>query len=291
MALGMVTSSTGIGGLFYPPMVTALIATIGWRSSWLVLSGTILVLVVGLAGLVIIRDKPEDMGLQPDGEPASLYIKQETVSTPVVSDEKSEWRIREVLKNRNTWLIGAFGACNAFVMGTMNVHQVAYLQDIGFSPMMAASAQSVMAGLSIVGSVSFGMLALKIDIRRLAMMGFLSQLLSLVILLTTRQTVLIYLYSILLGLGNGLLFTALPTFVGVYYRREMYARTLGIIFPFFILFQAVAGFMGGVIYDTTSTYTPAFIFIAFCTLVGMAASFSVGRHKDTRPNAGYTSAV
>ena len=179
----------------------------------------------------------------------------------------------QVLKEPAAWLIGAFTSANAFAQGTMSTHQVAYLQDIGFNPMTAATTVSLVAAMMVIGSIAFGGLALRYNVKYLAVIGFVSELVAITVLLTTRELGLIYIYAVFMGIGNGALTAALPTFVGVYFGRERYAQALGVIFPFQVVSQAAAAFIAGAIYDATSSYQWAFIVVAACSALGVASVF------------------
>jgi sugar phosphate permease len=272
LVMGILTASAGVGGLVYPPVVTALIRAIGWRESWLVLAGMVVISAV-VAGVVLIRNKPEDMGQVPDGIRANL---NDAIDKPALwaGNEPSEWRVTQVLKRRTIWLILAFVVANALTMGTMMTHQIAYLQDIGFNPMTAATTMSLMSIFALIGSLGFGTLALKINIRYLASAGFLCQVVSIIILLTTRNLGLIFVYAVLMGISTGALFTAMPTFVGNYYPRERYTQVTSIILPFHVVAQAVAAYAVGAIYDITAEYTLAFFIIGAFSLIGLVCAFS-----------------
>ena len=278
LVMGILTASAGVGGLVYPPVVTALIRAIGWRESWLVLAGMVIIAAV-VSGVVLIRNKPEDMGQVPDGIRANLNDASEKPAL-WAGNEPSEWRVTQVLKGPTIWLILGFVVANALTMGTMMTHQIAYLEDIGFNPMTAATTMSLMSIFALIGSLGFGTLALRINIRYLASAGFLCQVVSIIILLTTRNLGLIFVYAVLMGISTGALFTAMPTFVGNYYPRERYTQVTSIILPFHVVAQAVAAYAVGAIYDITAEYTLAFFIIGALPLIGLVCAFSARPPKQ-----------
>ncbi|OGO44368.1 MAG: hypothetical protein A2Z05_07845 [Chloroflexi bacterium RBG_16_60_22] len=274
LAMGIFIACGGLGGLVFPPLSTALIAAIGWRMSWLVLSGIILGAGVLLGGVVLVRNRPEDMGQVPDGVTGGQSTAADAAAyLEATGKKKTGGRMSQVLKEPAAWLIGAFTSANAFAQGTMSTHQVAYLQDIGFNPMTAATTVSLVAAMMVIGSIAFGGLALRYNVKYLAVIGFVSELVAITVLLTTRELGLIYIYAVFMGIGNGALTAALPTFVGVYFGRERYAQALGVIFPFQVVSQAAAAFIAGAIYDATSSYQWAFIVVAACSALGVASVF------------------
>jgi MFS family permease len=270
LALGIFMACAGLGGLVLPPLTTALISAIDWRFSWLVLSGLILVIVVLLGCVILVRNKPEDMGQRPDGMPAESHddlLAEETSS--VVNKAPDTWRIRDVFKGPTVWLIGGFAAANTITMGMLVTHLIAYLQDIGFNPMSAATTMSFMAIFGIIGPVLFGSLALKINAKKLAIAAFIVQFVGLVTLIMTRELGFIYVFTALHGISNGSLITAMPTIVGTYYPREHYSRVLGVVFPFQICANAFGPVLAGLIYDASGSYTPAFFVAAASCLTGL----------------------
>jgi OFA family oxalate/formate antiporter-like MFS transporter len=280
LAMGIFTACSGLGGFVFPPLTTALIDSIGWREAWLVLAGLIFILATVIGGVFLTRNRPEDMGLLPDGMPADPFMEAAKMEPmPQAEERHVAWHIKDVFKQPSIWFIGAFSAANSYATGTMVTHQIAYLEDIGFPPMTAATTLSFLSVASIIGSLGFGALAMKYKVRYLASIAFGIQLAGLVILLNTRELALIYVYAAFQGMSNGALITALPTFVGGYYPRDRYAQVLGVVFPFQITTNAFSTTIAGVIYDTTNSYTPAFITAACFSMAGIIFSFIARRPK------------
>ncbi len=282
LALGIFQSFAGLGGFVFPPLTTALIAAIDWRYSWLVLAFIILVVPVLIGGVFLLRNKPEDMGMVPDGMPADAFMEDENAQEAASGgDDKTDYSILKVLKTRTPWLIGGFSAANSYTVGTLITHQIAYLQDIGYAKMTAATTLSVMSIFSLIGSLVFGFLALRFNIRHLASIAFIIQIFALVILLTTEELALLYVFAIFVGLSTGSLTVALAMFVGAYYPRERYAQVMGVVFPFQVTSNAGAATIAGLVYDATSSYTPAFITAAVFSLAGLFFAFMAHRPKQS----------
>jgi MFS family permease len=146
---------------------------------------------------------------------------------------------------------------------------VAYLKDIGFSPIVAAMALGLIPGMSILGRLGFGFLGVRFEVRHLAIASFIIQVTALIILLTTKTLLLIYIYATLFGISYGALVVALPTFIGAYYGRTHYAQILGLIFPLAIVAEAVGPIVAGAINDAMGTYIPAFAIITSFSSIGL----------------------
>jgi MFS family permease len=274
LALGIFTSSAGFSGFIYPPIVTALIGGLGFRESWLALAGLVMVGVVILGGVVLIRNRPEDFGQAPDGNYANSNATTENaVQAP--GNALSEWRTMQIFKINTTWLIAGFIFADALAMGTVITHQIAYIQDIGFSPMVAASTASFQSLFTIAGSLAFGALSLKLNIKYVTGTAFLLQVISLIILLTSKNLAIIYIYAVFMGLSIGAIFTAMATFVGVYYPREHFAQVIGVILAFYVVAQSIAALAVGAIFDATHQYTLAFGILGVFSAAGLILALLV----------------
>jgi cyanate permease len=206
--------------------------------------------------------------------------KKKIKPDPKKNENQDEWHIKKILKMPVTWLIFIFIIANSVVLGIMNTHQIAYLQDLGFSPMTAATTMSILAAASIAGSLTFGALAFRIDLRYLGASAFILHLVGFVILLTSRELVWLYVFSALVGMGYGALLTAFPTFIATYYGRQLYAQIMGVAVTIHSLGNAVAGAIAGEIYDAAGSYTLAFIFTVVFILIGLVSIFLTRRPKS-----------
>jgi len=285
LAMGIYTAAAGLGTFTFPPLEAVLISAIGWRMTWLVLAGILFVVGSIIGGLILVRNRPEDMGQVPDGMP--VEPREETVAASPLSgaDETQEgWLTGQALRNPVFWIIAIFGVANYFAMGTMAGHQVAYIQDLGFSHMVAAMTMSMVPGVGIIGRLGFGVLALRFNIRKLAIACFSLQLIALVILLTTQELALIYVYAALFGISTGAILTALPTFIGAYYGRVHFAPIQGVAYALGLTAFAVGPTVAGFVYDAAFTYTPVFVIIIACCLVGLICAFMVRKPRLPRPD-------
>lgn len=270
LVMGFVAAAGGLSGFIFPPFTTALISSIGWRFSWLVLAGLMLAGAVILGGGIMVRNRPEEKGEVPDGNADRGFMSAGS-SSELSQPSTSETRLKlsNILRIPSFWSIGTFAAASGCAIGTMTTHQVAYLQDLGFSPMVASTTLSVWAILSVISSIVFGILALRYSLRVMTSIAFIVQIIAMIILLTSRDLSWLYVYSALIGVSIGALVAALPTYVGVYFGRTHYAQIVGLIFTLHILAFSIGGPLGGIIFDITNSYTPAFIIVAAFSTLGL----------------------
>jgi MFS family permease len=270
LAMGLFAASTGLSSFIFPPLDTALIGTIGWRMTWLVIGGIVLLFAVWLGGVVLVRNRPGDIGLEVDGVPPGPFTGDSLqLARQAGSSSADGPRLKSFTRDPTTWLLAGFVVAYSYVMGTMATHQVAYVQDIGYTPMTAATTVSMSSAANIVGGISLGILAMRLNLKYLGMAAFFSQLIGLVILMNTQRLGLIYVFAMLNGLGSGALFATMPTFVGLHWQGKRYVEVLGILLPFQVVTQAVAAYVGGAIHDATNNYLPAFEVVGALIVIGI----------------------
>jgi MFS family permease len=278
-ALGTYVGISCLGGLIFPPLNTFFISEFGWRISWLILAGIVLVFSVFICSAILTRNRPEDMGQTPDGlttSPDRLNgtKRPETVGQPI------DWQLGEALKQPTTWLIVVFAMANSFMLGETGTHQVAFVQDLGFSPMIGATSLAIVSISAVIASLAFGALALKIDIRYLSVASFALQILAFGIIFLNRglfSVYTVYIYSIIFGIGNGALLPAMTTFIGSYYGRANFAKILGVLTLFQVFPQASSAVIAGSIYDATSSYIPVYVLMTIFSLIGLLCAFFARR--------------
>ncbi|MBW2006147.1 MAG: MFS transporter, partial [Deltaproteobacteria bacterium] len=264
-----------LGGFLFPPLATWLISTFGLHMAWLALAMVQLVCAVLMGGLILVRNKPEDMGQLPDGirNTHNNEIEETTGNSSRVCSRvyqsSMDWQAQQAIRSPTTWLITTLCAANFLAIGMVTAHQVAYLKDIGFSPIVAAMALGLIPGMSIFGRLGFGFLGIRFEVRHLAIVSFIIQVTALIILLTTKTLLLIYIYATLFGISYGALVVALPTFIGAYYGRTHYTQILGLIFPLAIVGEAAGPIIAGAINDAMGTYIPAFAIITGFSSIGL----------------------
>jgi MFS transporter, OFA family, oxalate/formate antiporter len=287
LAMGIFTTGAGLGGFCFPPLATLLISSIGWRLSWVVLGGTVVICVGVIGGVLLVRNKPEDMGQVPDGFSPVITTQggeREQQSEP--SSPQNDWKTGNALRNPVTWLIIIFVGVNSLVLGFVTGHQVAYIQDRGFSPIIASTTVSLVSIFNMVGSLAFGALALKFGSRRLAIAGLAVMAAALVFQFFAGNLGLIYLYSCLIGIGVGLLLAVMPTIVGEYYGRASYAQIFGVVVGAQYVIQSLSNAGSGFIHDATSSYTIVFIILAVAGAIGLACAYLAKKPRSFPDKAG-----
>lgn len=272
LAMALVVTAGAIGGFAGPIMAGVLIPSLGWRLTWVTLGGILLVLSVIIGGLII-RNRPEDIGQVPDGVDAIAVQESSVAHQSRVYQTPLDWKTRDALRTPAIWMIVVVFIAHMFALNTVVAHLVSYLGDVGISPMIAATAMGLIPGVSIVGRMGFGFLAMRFETRHLVAVSLIGLVIAMLILMNFDSVVMIYIYAIVFGICYGAIIPSLPNFIGAYYGRANYAQIVGSIMPITTLFGAVAPIFAGVIRDHTGSYISAFIVVVALLAIGVVLAF------------------
>ena len=200
-AIGIVSIGIGAGIFVLAPLLGSFITpTFGWRASYLTLA--IFTWLIIPLGLFVVRTKPADMGLYPDGnkEPPAL------VEAQVTSPTSNGLSARMALGTSTFWLIAVTFFLHSFASLGVTLNQVPYFQDIGISLATAANALAIFGLGSAIGKFFFGWLCDQIKAKYASALSFVLQAVGLLILMNVKLTSplpILWLYAIILGLGAG----------------------------------------------------------------------------------------
>jgi MFS family permease len=260
LATGIAFAGVGIGSVTMLPWVQRMIEQGGWRSACWTLG--ILVLVVLAPINLLLRKRPHDMGLQPDGDaaPNASFRPVSNVVDPAWA--ATDWTLaRAVRTARYWWLILGF-FCGLYAWYTVQVHQTKYLLEIGFSPSVAAWALGLVSLLGIPSQIVLGHMSDRIG-REWAWsasgLGFAICFATLIALGHAPSLTLVY----VMVAAQGLLGYGVTAVMGAVVLEIFQGKHYGSIFGTIMLASLAGGAAGpwvtGVLHDITGTYTVAFM--------------------------------
>ena len=276
LALAIVYSAGGVGGLFAARLLNRLIAAHdgNWRLGWWVYAGLALIALV-IASLTI-RPQPSDLGQVPDG----IAEGSPGVPTPGLAAAAAErpafitrevWSFREVLHSGRFWVV-ILALCGGSAGYTLFLSQgIPHLKDLGYTAQQAANAVSLTTGSTLLGKVALGSVGDRIDPRFVyaATLGVLG--LGLVIVLNAHGTMVLNVFPILVGLGFGGGLVCMMSVLSNYYGPKVFPAAAGMSGAANTLLSFALSQSGGQIYDLVGSYAPAFYGLAAWCVVGALA--------------------
>ncbi|MEK9660089.1 MAG: MFS transporter [Chloroflexota bacterium] len=175
--VGFQTMAMPLGGALLAALAGVLLGTgMGWRTVFMLYGGAAGALLLVPTPLLM-RTRPEDMGLQPDGDPAP---EPGAPATPTAQrrDKGPEvaWTLRQSLRTRALWMVAAAMMLYTWASGGISFHLAAYYGDLGLSGAVAAGAASLFLVGGAVSAGVWGFLSERYDERWLAIGATLAAL-------------------------------------------------------------------------------------------------------------------
>jgi len=191
-AIAIASLGQGSAKVLIPIVTATLFVWVGWRSTWAIFGLLTLVLVV-IPAAVFMRRSPEEMGLMPDGADAPAQSgavverKRATEAARRGAQDEVVWSRREIIGTRTFWIICfMYGMANVGIAG-LNLHVFAYVTDIGFSAMVAATTLTIIASTQLGSTLIWGFISERIEIRHSSTMMFLIQALGLALTIASAS--------------------------------------------------------------------------------------------------------
>jgi len=258
-AVGISATGVGAGGLIVAPLIGGwLIPAFDWNGAYLALAIMNLVPVIPLT-LWLVKDKPSDMGLHPDG--IQTVEAENEAQTPIVEGVP----LREALGSSKLWLMAAVYMIFGIGATAILQNQVPFLEDVGYPALMAAGALGGVGLGSLIGKFVFGWLCDRIPPQVACAISFSLGVGGSIILMTVQPSsslVLIWVYAILFGLGVGGWLPTMTMLVGANYGLTYYATIFGFVFMAHSIGNAIGPVTAGYMFDALGNYRLAFtIFI------------------------------
>ena len=275
---GILNMSHSVGMVLFPLIASVVIAQSGWRDAWLVL-GTLVFAAALLPVALLIAQRPEDVGLHPDGDERD--IAAQAAGAGGAEEEEPDWTLKQAVRTPALWLV-AIGTGLMFLMqaGT-NTHSAAFFQDQGLGAVAAGVGISFNAIFLGVGSIVWGRIVERAP-ARYALAAVALTMAAASYLFTFTDTEIEALgYSALFGFGLGGMLTVPPVAYADYYGRRALGAIRGITEPFTTFGQAVGVLIPGIVFDYLSGESYTAVFAGFAAL-GVATAAVVAFAREPR---------
>ncbi len=269
------------GGMALMPLVVLLFLSIAdWRWAFAAL-GVLVLLLALLPPYLLVRRRPEDLGLRPDGDrrPLPAHGGHGSAADP-------RWTVRQVIRTRAFWFLLAGISALYFVGGATNLAMASHMQDNGLSQATAITVVTVWAMVGIAGGILGGELRERLGIRYALPLVMVLTAASLTILLTVENVWMAYLFALTHGLFFGAQLPLTQIVVADYFGRWSIGAVRGISAPVQWGVNAAGPVTAGIVFDARGSYDLLFVAFIGVMLLGAAVLLLAGRPPsppDSRP--------
>lgn len=268
--------------MFFPILNLWLINEYGWQRAWQIL-GVIVAGMIIVPSILFLRNRPEDLGLLPDGVASGASLASASRTSDVPTNEA--WPLSEVLRDTTFWKLLSAGVCSGMIGTGLVFHQETILAAHGISKTLAMSLITFQALIGTVAAIAAGSLTDRYPAGKLLATAMLMLGLRVGIVCFMPVWWLVFGYAILNGLHGAIQRTA-GTVVWVnYYGRQNQGVIRGAAMSAMILAAAIGPLPLAMANDKWGTYTPAFIAFTIIPLLSMLLVLTAKQPvRDRRPS-------
>ena len=277
IVIGLFGAATSAGQLIFVPSMMALTQSDGWRSGMILLLGA--AIVVSLPVLLLMRDRPQDVGVRPFGE-------GETLTATERADDERSTPLSAAIRTKDFWLLAAsFFICGYTSNGLVGTHLIPHALEHGFTAVTSATAVGVMGSMNIVGTLASGWLTDRYDNRKLLAAYYGFRAMSLFALPIIYEAQWLYVFAVAYGLDW--IATVPPTAnltASIFGRRSL-GVLYGWIFFAHMSGAALAAYAGGYFHTVLGDYHLMFISAAIMGFVAVSLVFRISPARTLMPSA------
>lgn len=261
-ALGIAACGSGVATIFFPSVLNNLINLWGVQKVFGFQAGIIAAL--SAAAFLILRNNPEELGLNPYGERAKDYRKKQEDGTS---------KLRDAFKNKAFLMMALAIISVGIIVSPVVTHMSPIISQSGYGAELAAEAVSVYGLSMLIGKPVYGSLIDKLGVRKSNV--YIYSLLGLALLaglMAGESSKIAFAFAILFGIGGTPVITiGLPVWTAELFGKN----SMGNLFAILKLCSSLGGTLGaavpGIIIDNTGSYTDLFKIY----LVAAAVSFAI----------------
>jgi OFA family oxalate/formate antiporter-like MFS transporter len=278
VVMGYTTMGHNLATAFYVPLIALLVGKFGITTGVVPISA--ICLVVGILGLLMIRDTPQERGKNPD------IVSDEVYATEYDTKDEGEdggWTIKKILSKRELWLVGiSTGFFQICSVGTMT-QLVSRNIELGFRESTAIMIMTLLACVGVFGSWLVGAIDERLGTKRtMIVFGFWYMTALLLNFTEVMPFVYVSMFMIAIGIGGSANFmTSLPTSV---FGRQGFAKINSVLFPIQGIITALCFAVNGFVTLIAGELSYSYLIFAGVALVNV---FIVSRIKDRKYNRDY----
>ena len=271
-AIGVIFLIGAVGGIVYTMVASLVVESYGLKTTWIVIG--LMVLAISVApSLFLVAERPEDIGLLPDGDESEVTPGKNEASIPdpvgvkepaLPEEDDDSWLLGEAVRSGTFWLLVFMGFTCYFVHTSIGVHMGAYFRDIGLGATSAALAVSLSWSVSAIGSLVWGWITDRVQVRHAYCWMFLAQAVSTLYLMLAGGTMGVFLASALFGVVSAGSNVVPSVIYANYFGRLSLGKIRGLGEVGVLLGQATGPVIAGILFSRQGGYDT--IFLVFVVL-------------------------
>ncbi|HEY5875406.1 MAG TPA: MFS transporter [Ilumatobacteraceae bacterium] len=283
LVMGALTAASATGQVIFLQFFTQLTDGPGWR--WVPLVVSTAALMAAPIAILVLRDKPEDVGLRAYGAPEGY-----ATPTPSANPIRTAFAgLAFISRLGGFWLLfGAFLVCGVSTNGLIQTHFISAAHDHEISRPASAAMLSAIGLFDIVGTIASGWLTDRYDPRKLLGAYYAFRGLSLLVLDSALVSGSLPLWAFIGFYGLDWVATVPPTvkLCAEVCGPEHATVAYGWVFAGHQIGAALAAWGAGYLRDQTGSYQLSFVIAGVLCLVAALGTQRIGQPTTLDREAG-----
>ncbi|HCG91776.1 MAG TPA: hypothetical protein DEZ08_08080 [Dehalococcoidia bacterium] len=271
IAMSTLMTSFAAGGAVVVPLLNYGITQFGWRSTVFYMGLFIFVLTIPVS--LIIRSKPEDLGLLPDGDqPMDPNDETDNLST---NQQTQDFTVREALSSLSFWFIMIGLVTRTSATNALLIHWFPIMALSGIGSSGATRLFALMMGLAIPLRFFMGWAVDFFPPRIILFTGMMAGAIGVLILWWFGNIWGALGFAVCISLIEGITSTNWLMLAN-YFGQSKFATLMGILSLFHNSFMFISPLYAGWLRDSTNSYSVALLTFAPMFAIG-AISFALAK--------------
>ena len=225
LANGFTTMGHNCGSAFYVPLISFTIGAFGFANGMsYVAVGAI---VLGIIGLVLVRNTPQECGMYPDNVTREVYEREYFQGN---SEDNGGWTAGKLLKTKELWLCALIIGINQLVTTGVMSQLVVRNTSLGFSQEAAVGLMTVCAIIGVCGSYLFGAIDQKFGVKKAIILFLIWYCIALAIN-CTDTTIGVYVSVAMIGIAVGAAANFIVSRPASVFGRHGFTMVNSVFFP------------------------------------------------------------
>ena len=276
----MITFVGFAGSGIVAPLLALSIGSFGWRETTIFVA--IAVSIIGMPLSLLMRHKPEQYGLLPDGDdPVKEAVNEESSRSPAEgtksgsSPSTTDFTAKEALKTQAFWLLSFVTLFQQITTSALFIHIVPYLESVRFSTVQAATVVTGVTVCSLVGRLVFGFLGDFTNKRYLLTISYALQAggLFMFAFIEFERAWVVIPFLIVYAIGYGGMWPLRPSIQADYFGRAHFGAIMGLMSAISMVGGLTSPVVAGWIFDSTGSYHLAWILFAWISVPAVPLMF------------------
>ena len=268
-AIATAGMGTNTGMLIIAPVTVGIIAVWGWQTAWLFFAILAWIVVV-IPSAILMRRRPEDIGLQPDGDlPADSGTPHNPSRQTTRPAGEAVWTRREVIRTPAFWLLITGISSSMLAFQGVNISIAPYAEDLGLGAANIAALLMVRSLATLAVAPGWGILSERVDSPPVRVSPFFIQMLASAFLALADKSAMLWLGVVFYGAGFSGMMIVQEVIWANYYGRLTLGTVRSTSLPLQVLIAGGGPVLINVVFDITGSYRPAYT--AFIGLYLLAA--------------------